>query len=220
MIELPKEPTKGWMSIADVKLPTDYPSVDYFTHSNFLTQAQKDGLKKLIEEKASETEVDKYLTTNKPLWDYFFPHKGNHGIWVIPKQQIKAKVGESDRGLIPDYIICTKNSDGFQYWVVELKGITESLLTINSAREIYFSSEGNKGISQLIEYIDFCSKFQTKLREEFRFKDFREPNGILVLGLEKESDDNQTKREFKAAWNRLNPRLEIRTFNSILRRLD
>jgi len=113
MIELPDKPTGGYKSLADVKLPADYPSVDYFTHSNFLTGGQKDGLKKLISSMVGEKEIDDYLIANKPLWDYFFPHTGNHGIWVIPKQQIKNKIVTSDRGLIPDYIICTKNSDGF-----------------------------------------------------------------------------------------------------------
>jgi len=43
----------------------------------------------------------------------------------------------------------------------------------------------NKGVNQLVEYIDYCSKYQGKLRDEFKFKDFREPNGILILGTEK-----------------------------------
>lgn len=220
MEKLPSQPSSGFKSLADVSFPADYPSEEYFTHGNFVTGAEKQGLRQLIQQGASERTVDAYLTQHTALWDIFFPHTGNHGIWVIPKQQLKTKIGHSSRGLIPDYLIGTKNSEGFQYWVVELKGIVESLLITNHANEVYFSPEANKGICQLIEYVDYCSKYQSKLRDEFKLKDFREPNGILVIGTEQEFEGNPIKQEFKAAWNRLSPKLEIRTYHSILRRLD
>jgi Shedu protein SduA, C-terminal len=214
MFSLPDKPTPGFKSLSD--LPEDFPLKEFFAHSNFITDDQKKGIKKLIEAKSGEKEIDKYLSENKSLWDAFFPDTGNHGIWVIPKQQIKTKIGVG-RGLIPDFFIRTKNSFGYQYWVVELKGANASLLTLNGAKELYFTSEANKGICQLLEYIDYCAKYQTKFRDEFKFEDFREPTGLLILGTEQEFNGDTLKRNFKAAWNRYNPKLLIRSYSSLLK---
>lgn len=213
MFKLPEKPTQGFKSLSD--LPDNFPLKEFFAHSNFITSEQRSGIRKLIESKSSETEIDRFLSENKPIWDALFSDTGNHGIWVIPKQQIKTKIGEG-RGLIPDFIIRTKSSSGFQYWVVEIKGPNTSLLILNRSKELYFTSEANKGLCQLLEYKDYCSKYQTKFRDEFNFEDFREPTGLLLIGTEDEFAKSTEKRDFKAAWNRYNSNLLIRSFSSFL----
>ena len=126
----------------------------------------------------------------------------------------------NQRGLIPDFIVGGKNSDGFQWWVIEIKSANQNLLRKNKNDEIYFTSEGNKGVSQLIEYIDYCRMYQSYLREIFKLKDFREPSGFLLIGTEHEFENDEIKQSFKSAWNRLTkPNLEIRTYNSMTRKL-
>jgi len=50
--------------------------------------------------------------------------------------------------------------------------------------------------------------------------DFREPNGLIIMGTEDEFK-NIRKKKLKAAWNRLLPkRLEIRTYNWLLRQFQ
>jgi len=48
---------------------------------------------------------------------------------------------------------------------------------------------------------------------------FREPSGILMIGTDEESQDKHVQ-QFKAAWNRANPRLQIRSFSALLRTVD
>ena len=203
----------------EITHPDDYPLKDFFTHKIFTKEGAKDGFKKMIKEKSGEKKIDKYLCDNPELFDSLLDFTGHHGLWVISKQQIKTRI-RNERGLIPDFIVGGKNSDGFQWWVIELKGADAKLLKVNTQGEVCFTNEGNKGISQLTEYIDYCRKYQSHLRDAFKLKDFREPSGILVIGIEEEFDSSEIKQNFKSAWNRLTkPNLEIRTYNAMTRQL-
>jgi hypothetical protein len=218
-MELPINKTKIPKSKDEIKHPEDYPLKEFFTQRRFLKDGAKEGFLKLIEEKFGEKQIDKFLCENPEIFETLLDTTGHHGIWVIPKQQIKTKIG-NERGLIPDFIVGGKNSDGFQWWVIELKGSDAKLLKVNAQKEVCFTSEGNKGISQLTEYIDYCRKYQSHLRDAFKLKDFREPSGILVIGNENEFELDEIKQNFKSAWNRLTrPNLEIRTYNAMTRKL-
>ncbi|GAF05272.1 Shedu anti-phage system protein SduA domain-containing protein [Saccharicrinis fermentans] len=218
-MKLPFEKTKVPKPKDEIKHPEDYPLKEFFTHRDFLKDGAKESFVKLIEEKSDEKLIDKFLSKNPEIFETLLDTSGHHGIWVIPKQQIKTRIG-NERGLIPDFIVGGKSSDGFQWWVIELKGANEKLLKVNAQNEVYFTIEGNKGISQLTEYIDYCRKYQSHLRDAFKLKDFREPSGILVIGNENEFESDEIKQNFKSAWNRLTkPNLEIRTYNAIIRKL-
>ena len=146
-------------------------------------------------------------------------HTGNHGSWVIPKQVLRQRIGIY-RGLIPDFIIGGKSSDGFTWCVVEIKGADQTIITASDKDELYFTAEVNKGLCQLLEYIDFCNEHQSHLRDAFKLIDFREPKGILLVGREIELEDDKRKQKLKAAWNRVtNGKLEIRTYDWIIRSL-
>ena len=218
-MKLPTKITERPKSKDEIIHPADYPLKEYFTHKIFTKKGAKDEFIKLINDKSGESKIDNFLCDNPELFETLLDFTGNHGLWVIPKQQIKTRIG-NERGLIPDFIVGGKNSDGFQWWVIELKGAATKLLKTNSQSEVYFTNEGNKGISQLIEYIDYCRKYQSHLRDSFQLKDFREPSGMLIIGTEEEFESNVLKQNFKAAWNRLTkPNLEIRTYNSMTRKL-
>lgn len=185
------------------------------------TKKQLAQLKELVDGKVSETEIDSFLSANPELFAFALHgfQTGHHGIVVLPKQQIKAKskIEKDDYGLIPDFLVAGENSDGFQWWVIELKGINQNIFIKDGNSRIALSETTNKGIIQLLEYIDFCNKYQSNLRDAFGLEDFREPNGILIMGHEDEFKDKK-KKAIKASWNRMHQKkLEIRTFSWLLR---
>ncbi len=70
----------------------------------------------------------------------------------------------------------------------------------------------------MLSYIDYCSEIQSTLRDQFHLRGFREPKGMLLIGRDKELDDDERKQKLKSAWNRVTKTsLEIRTYDALLR---
>ena len=192
------------------------------THQKFLKKGQVEGFEKLLKKGASETLIDEYLRENPEIFTSVLHNyrTGHHGSIVISQQNIRPKIKTTNqKGLIPDFLIGGDSSEGWSWFVIELKGTTQKVFT-KKRNEVYFNSEINKGIFQLLEYIDYCSENQANLRDTFQLENFREPNGILISGRENEFEDEHKKR-MKGAWNRINKgKLEIRTYDWILRNLN
>ena len=198
--------------------PESWPPKEYFMHESKITKSQIDELKSLINDNAGERDVDSFITRNPVVLTIplDFASTGHHGAWIIPKRSIRSKISNDTPGLIPDFIVGGRNSGGFTWMIVELKGINTSLFT-TSHNKVYFSSEANRGICQLLEYIDFCSKSQAHIRDILKLKDFREPNGFLIIGKEDEFRDSR-KKELKAAWNRsIKNTIYIKSYDALLR---
>ena len=194
----------------------------FLTHQIFITKAQVEEFENLLAESAGKRKIDEFLVTNPEVFTSAIQNfrTGHHGAMIIPKQVIRPRIKTiDDKGLVPDFIIGGKNSDGWDWWVVELKGSNQNLFSQTNS-DTYFSSEINKGICQLLEYIDFCSENQSNLRDTFKLEDFREPHGLLITGRESEVLENSKKQKLKAAWNRLNTgKLEIHTYDFMRRNL-
>ncbi len=192
------------------------------THQKFLKQDQVIGFKKLLDNNASETEIDKYLQNNIEIFTSVLHNyrTGHHGTIVLSQQSIRPKIkSKKQRGLIPDFLIGGDSSYGWEWYVIELKGTTQNIFT-EKEDKVYFNSVINQGICQLLEYIDYCIENQAYLRDTFDLKNFREPSGILISGRELEFE-NEHKKRLKGAWNRVNKgKLEIRSYDWILRNLD
>lgn len=211
-MELPKEPTKPK---TELEILAENPLA---THETFLKKEQIEGFEKLLERNAGEKALDEFLTKNPAIFCAALNNfrTGHHGAIVIPKENIRASIKATpEKGLIPDFLIGGDSSNGWEWWVVELKGSDQSIFVQNTS-ETYFSTETNRGICQLLEYIDFCAEYQGILRDLYKLENFREPNGLLIVGREAEIKADPTKQRLKAAWNRLHrEKLEIRTFDFI-----
>jgi hypothetical protein len=195
----------------------------FSTHEIYITKDQVDEFEKMLDRNASETTIDSFLVQNPEIFTAVLHNfrTGNHAAIVIPKQEIRPrmKLADNVKGLIPDFIIGGKSSDGWAWWIVELKGSDQTIFS-QSNSDTYFSPEINKGICQLLEYIDYCTEQQTALRDAFKLEGFREPNGILIAGREKELAEDEKKQKLKAAWNRISVgKLEVRTYDLIRRNL-
>jgi len=204
------------------KIDHDWPPSENKISRREATTEQLNEFKYLIKHRAGETEIHEFLEENSVIFGFALRDygTGHHGLWVHSKQVIQSRIKNRNvRGLIPDFIIGGENSNGHQWFVVELKGANEDIFTIK-ADSIYLSSIANKGLCQLIEYADACSEIQSHLRDHFRMHDFREPKGILLIGTEDEFRDKRKQRMARALNKRFAKDVEIRTFNWLLRNFE
>ncbi|HEX8351122.1 MAG TPA: Shedu anti-phage system protein SduA domain-containing protein [Hymenobacter sp.] len=177
----------------------------------------------LVRNKADETSIHTFLDSNNVI--FYFALKdystGHHGLWVYSQQEIQPRIKSTKtKGMIPDFIIGGENSDGHQWFVVELKGANENIFRSYSDESLGLSSVANKGICQLIEYTDVCSKNQSHFRDSFRMRDFGVPKGILLIGTEDELKDSR-KQNLKRSLNQnFNKNFEIRTYDWLLRNFE
>ncbi len=205
-------------SSADWEYPQDWPPEAFHAPPHDLTDECVKQFRTLVSGSCSEKELDRFLRTNPPLLatSLWFTHTGHHGAWVVPQQEVRPPQSVL-QGLKPDFIIGGKNSGGFNWFVLELKGANASLFA-GSGAKLRLSSTGNRAVIQILEYLDYCSEAQSFLRDQMKLVQFREPAGIILIGRESEFDDDPHRRALKAAWNRMfGSRIQIRTYDALLR---
>lgn len=198
------------------------PPREFYCEQMQLTRKQWKELGRLLSINAGERELDQFFQMNPAVFTAAlnFHSTGHHGAWVLPQQTIRTRLTGTRPGLIPDYIIGGSSSDGFSWYVVEIKGANAKLFAGNG-KTLRFSDTLNRGICQLLTYIDYCSEIQSHLRDQFKLTNFREPRGILVIGRRGELEDDLGRQKLKAAWNRVsNGRIDIRTYDSLLSKVD
>jgi hypothetical protein len=199
------------------RYPENYPPIEYYISESSLKSSVVKGLRELIQLNTGERELDKYISKHPVLLTALlnFKNTGNHAAWVVPKKSIRSKVSSDVPGLIPDFIVGGKNSYGITWYVVELKGANHSLFK-KSGGSYYLSSEANRGLCQVLEYMNFCNFSQSNLRDTLKLHDFAYANGFIFIGRENETNDQRAK-ELKSAFNNLNDKLEIRSYDALLR---
>ena len=198
-----------------------FPPIEFKFHDSMTSFEQFQKLNDLIINNSKETIIDKFITKNPEILTTILHHfeTGNHKGWVFPKLTLTPRIEHMyQKGMIPDFIVGGQSSDGQDWWIVELKGANEDIFFIDKNNRIRFSDVVNKGVCQLLEYIDYASEKQSKLREDFGLKNFREPKGLIIIGREQEMINDSRKQKLKSAWNRFHKgKLEIRTYDFLLR---
>ncbi|EOW9093200.1 TPA: Shedu anti-phage system protein SduA domain-containing protein, partial [Vibrio cholerae] len=199
--------------------PEHWPKKEHYVSQHDVTEEQYFEFESLVNGKVSETEVEKYFARNPEVLALtaFLFSTGHHATWIYPKLELRPSAGDAKGGMIPDYVISGANSDGLQWFILELKGPRQNAF-VHKGKRVYLSADSNKGICQLISYIDIASKSQAYLRDELGLKGFREPRGIILIGTEEESEAEMV-REFKAAWNRMHPNVQVISYSRLLRKL-
>lgn len=200
--------------------PEDFPPKKYFIDQHWVTQQQFEEFKSLIEDGAGEREIDRFIKKNLSILStaLSFFRTGHHGSWIIPQQDIKPSTEYP--GLKPDYLIGGKNSDGFSWSVIDLKGAGAPIFSTKGKR-VHFSTETNKGVFQVLEYMSYCSRYQSFMRESLKLVNLTQPMGILIIGRECELLDDRRRMDLRADWNRLtNGNLHVRTYDALLRAIE
>jgi hypothetical protein len=196
--------------------PGDWPRKENHVNQNDITRKQYRELASLTKDKAGERDLEQYLGENREVlslvvWMF---STGHHMSWVFPKEQIRPASGPTG-GLIPDYLMAGASSSGVEWFVLELKGADKRAFT-TSGNRVSLSTDANRGICQLLNYIDLSSRDQAYLRDGLELSGFREPRGILLIGTDEETDDPKVQN-FKNAWNRINSKVQIRSYSGLLR---
>ena len=202
--------------------PKNWPPEEFYVKHWEIDNIQFDKFESLLNEDAQETAIDKFLKKNPSVFIHCLRDFGtaHHGGWVISQPHIRSPLPNNQKGLIPDYILGGRNSLGFNWFVVELKGANHQMLA-ESNGSLYLNSVTNRAVGQVIEYIDYCASSQSYLRDTLKLIDFREPKGLILIGRETEFNESERRKKFKSAWNRyFGDKIEIRTYDSMLRYLS
>lgn len=206
------------MKLSDKSYPSHFPPQEFHINQNSVG-VSIGKLSKLVENSSGERAIDNFLKSNVEVLANCmnFVQFGHHGTWVIPQQEIRPPLTLTQKGLKPDYLVGGKGSDGYRWFVVELKGANHNIF-VEKKGSLQFSAVVNRGICQLMSYIDYCSSAQGYIRDSLKLNGFREPEGILIVGREEELSCSSLKQDMKAAWNRITSnRIQIRTYDALLR---
>lgn len=196
--------------------PEDWPSKEHHAVQHDIRADQYETLRSLVEQRAGERAIETFLSANREVlslavWMF---STGHHMSWIFPKLEVRPPVG-ADGGLIPDYLLAGASSEGVRWFVLELKGADKAAF-VKRGKRVALSLDANNGVCQLLNYIDQSARDQAYLRDGLKLSGFREPQGILLIGTDEETRDSQVAN-FKQAWNRMNPRLQIRSYSGFAR---
>lgn len=164
-----------------------------------------------------EREIEGFLSKNLEVLSLVMPSTGHHQSWVFPKEEIRPPSERIGGGLIPDYLLAGAGSFGVEWFVLELKGPDKRGFT-KTSNSVSLSGEANKGICQLLNYIEVSARDQAYFKDTLKLLSFREPRGILLIGTDAERADDPLIRDFKSAWNRINSNVKIRSITLLCAR--
>jgi Domain of unknown function (DUF4263) len=204
---------------SDRSYPSHWPPQAFQVSPSLVRPVQEKALRVLVATRASETAVDTFLRGHPELLAAClnFTSFGHHGTWIVPQQVILPPQLPISNGLKPDYLVGGKGSEGFSWFVVELKSVRNSLFA-GSRRSLRLSTVANRGLMQLLGYISYCSTAQSYLRETLHLTGFREPQGFLIIGSERELEESPERQMARQALNHaFAGRVQIRTFDALLR---
>jgi hypothetical protein len=172
-------------------------------------------LKTAIDSK-SETNAHHVLASHPLLFEPLMERVGHHGVWFTNKPQIRPPLTNGKSGEIPDLLLAGRGSGGVEWFLVELKSPADTLF---SKRSRTFSTAANKGLNQLAEYLIYATKFQGSIREALEIREFANPRGILIIGTEEETSNDQELEQLKDFWcNKLQGAMIISSYTRILKR--
>lgn len=197
----------------------DFPPKEYKVDPYDVTESDIAQLITLIRKNASETKIDLFLRKRLPLLAFTssFFSTGHHGSWVIPQAKIKPPGFANGTGLIPDYLFAGDNSDGVTWWIVELKSPKDSLYKENGDGRIVETDKLRDAISQVDDYIKYCTEQQGFIREALGLTSFTSPYGIILMGREAELKRDPRKQARKSQFNRRTHTIQIRTYDALIR---
>ena len=189
--------------------------------ARFLRPREVAELRLMVEGNASETELDRFIRGEPDLLSALlhFAGTGHHSGMAYPQQTLRPSVRDVQSGLIPDYLISGKNSDGTSWWVLELKSPADKLFA-GKPGSFRLSDVANRGLMQINQYVTFCVDHQAAIRESLQLKDFRTPTGILLIGREHELTAAPELRQLKESLGGAKAAVRIRTWDSLLRSLE
>jgi hypothetical protein len=163
-----------------------------------------------------EEAIQEVLTGNPYLIQYAVDRSGHHGIWAFPKPMIRPKGADGTSGLVPDYLIVTRSSLGYFWYVVELKRFDVQFA--NRAGD-GLSPEGNKAIAQCNDYLAHFQDYIDAVRSNIRVAELIQPEGAILLMGDSEKE-NEAQRRCRSNFVRNNSRINVVSYRRIIGELE
>jgi hypothetical protein len=155
----------------------------------------------------TEEAMQRCLTRNPYLIQYALQQSGHHGTWAFPKQMIKMTAVGKATGLIPDYLVATQSSLGYQWFVVELKRPGHQFA---NEKGDALSSEGNKAVVQCHAYLAHFQNCIDSVRSNVKVHELVQPQGaVLIMG--RSSMEKPVQRQIRANFVDATPRVDVVT---------
>ncbi|MDD2582704.1 MAG: DUF4263 domain-containing protein [Desulfuromonadaceae bacterium] len=193
---------------------------DNLHYHNDITKSMVSEFRNILDSKGDETSIHNYLANNLGLvyGALYRSGKGHHGLQIISKQALIQK-SHMGKGMIPDFIVGGDSSEGWGWFIIELKAYSENLF-VEKKSEISFSGNANRGLCQLLEYVDKGSEIQGFIRDTLKLENFREPQGILVIGGSKELENNERRKALRRIVNNITNKIRIINYDSLFNAVD
>jgi hypothetical protein len=160
----------------------------------------------------SEEAIQKVLTANPYLIQYAVARSGHHGIWVFPKQMIRPPGADRTNGLIPDYLVVTRSSLGYFWYVVELKRFNVQFARVDGRG---LSQEGNKAIAQCNGYLAHIRDYIETVRRNICIDELIQPQGAVLLIGDSETE-NEKQRKCRADFVRASLEIDVVSYRRIV----
>ncbi|GEM_PF-2492733 len=161
----------------------------------------------------SEEAIQRFISERPYLLRYITPGTGHHGIWIFPKRVIQVNQPNGKPGLIPDFLVVARNSDGYTWWIVELK----------RADQLFANRQGdaltpmaNKALIQCASYLDHFNNYIDMIRSLIGLPDLGRPKGaLLLIGDARNENDMQSavRKNFNSA---LSDRLQVYSYSRMV----
>jgi hypothetical protein len=164
----------------------------------------------------SEESIQKVFTANPYLIQYAIDYSGHHGIWVFPKLMIKTAGTDGTPGLIPDYLVATRSSLGYFWYVVELKRFDVQFARRDGRA---FSQDGNKAVAQCNVYLSHFQNYIDAVRNNVRIGELIQPKGAILL-IGNSETENEAQCQFRANFVRSTPNISVVTYQRIVGSLE
>jgi hypothetical protein len=164
----------------------------------------------------SEEAIQKVLTSNPYLIQYAIPHSGHHGIWAFPKPMIKPPTLNGSSGLIPDYLVVTKSSLGYFWYIVEIKRYDVQFASPDGRG---YSRDGQRAIAQCNSYLAHFQDYIEAVRSNIRIEDLIQPKGAVLL-IGNSEVESEAQQRCRANFVRTAPMIDVVSYQRILGALE
>ncbi len=164
-----------------------------------------------------EEAIQRCIEQRPYLAQYITPSTGHHGIWLFPKQQIALHQPNGSPGKIPDFLAVAANSDGYTWWIIELKRADVQFANVKADA---FSPTANKALVQCTSYLNQFDRYVDTVRSMTGVKEIVRPKSVLLLiGDSRHETPGQTSMRGNVNES-LSNRLQVVSYDRIRRHLQ
>jgi hypothetical protein len=126
---------------------------------------------------------------------------------------IQARRPNGERGLIPDFLAVASNSDGYTWWVIELKRADEHFV---NSRGDALTTMGNKALLQCAAYLDQLDNYVDMVRSLMGVPQLGSPKGAVLLIGDSRNENEDQKTSRRRFNNALGHRMHVMSYSRIL----